>query len=62
MPLIGDINQDGRVNVLDAILLSNAFNSRPGDAKWNPNADLNKDNSVNVLDAILLSAHYNESG
>jgi hypothetical protein len=62
LPLIGDINHDGSVNIFDAILLSNAFNSVPGNPKWNPNADLNADNSVDIYDAILLATHFNESG
>jgi hypothetical protein len=62
LPLIGDINQDGRVDILDAILMSVAFNSRPGNPNWNPKADLNKDNVVDILDAILLSTHFGESG
>jgi hypothetical protein len=62
LPLIGDINHDGSVNIFDAILLSNAFNTKPGNPKWNPNADLNTDNSVDIYDAILLATHFNESG
>jgi hypothetical protein len=60
--LIGDINHDGSVDIFDAILLSNAFNTTPGNAKWNPNADLNGDSSIDIYDAILLAAHFNESG
>jgi hypothetical protein len=60
--LIGDINHDGSVNIFDAILLSNSFNSVPGNPKWNPNADLNVDSSVDIYDAILLATHFNESG
>jgi hypothetical protein len=62
LPLIGDINHDGSVDIFDAILLSNAFNTTPGNAKWNPNADLNGDSSIDIYDAILLAAHFNESG
>lgn len=62
LPLIGDINHDGSVNIFDAILLSRAYNSRPGDQNWNPNADINGDNVVNIFDAALLAAHFNESG
>jgi PKD repeat protein len=56
--LIGDINGDGIVNILDAILLSNAFNTKPGDQYWNPKADLNGDGTVNILDAIILSNDF----
>jgi hypothetical protein len=62
LPLIGDINHDGSVNIFDAILLSNSMNSVPGNPKWNPNADLNGDSSVDIYDAILLGTHFNESG
>jgi hypothetical protein len=62
LPLIGDINHDGSVDIFDAILLSNAFNTTPSNPKWNPNADLNGDSSIDIYDAILLAAHFNESG
>jgi hypothetical protein len=57
----GDINGDRRVNVLDAILIANSFNSKPGDANWNPNADVNCDDRVNILDCIVLAGHFNQS-
>ena len=56
----GDVDGDFDVDILDAILLSNAFNSKPGEPAWSPNADINGDGSVNILDAIILSNHFNE--
>jgi len=56
--LVGDINGDGVVNILDAILLANAFGSTPGSPTWNPAADLNGDGVVNILDAILLANNF----
>jgi PKD repeat protein len=56
--LVGDINGDGTVDISDAILLSSAYGSTPGDPNWNPSADLNGDGTVDLLDAIILSAHY----
>jgi parallel beta-helix repeat protein len=58
--LPGDINSDGIVDIYDAILLANAYNSTPGKANWNPNADINGDNIVDIYDAILLASHYNQ--
>lgn len=58
--LIGDINGDGAVDILDAIQLGNAFNSKPGDPNWNSKADLNHDNEVNILDAIMFGNHFGE--
>ena len=60
-PLIGDVNEDGLVNVLDMILVSNALGSRPGDPNWNPNADLNRDGVINTLDLIIVSNHLGDT-
>ena len=47
---VGDINQDGTVNVLDVVLLVNyALNS-----EWTAGADINDDGVVNILDVVLL--------
>ena len=54
----GDLNGDGTVNILDSILLANAFLSTPTSPNWNPNADLNGDGVVNILDAILLAENF----
>ena len=58
--LLGDINGDRIVDIYDAILLANAYNSVPGKANWNPNADINGDNIVDIYDAILLANHYGQ--
>jgi len=56
----GDVKGDFNVNLLDAILLSNAYNSQPNSPNWNGNADIDGNNIVNILDAIILSNHYNQ--
>ena len=46
-PLTADVNRDGVVNVLDLVIVANAFGeSAP---------DLNGDGTVNVLDLILVA-------
>jgi hypothetical protein len=57
----GDINGDGIVNKLDAVMLSNAFLSTPSSSNWNANADINGDGVVNILDAIILSNTFGQS-
>jgi hypothetical protein len=57
----GDLNFDGTVNILDAIILANAFMAKPGMPNWNPLADLNNDGVVNILDAIILASHFGET-
>jgi hypothetical protein len=58
--VVGDINGDGVVNILDGIKLANAFNSVPGDSNWNAKADLNGDGVVNILDAIVLANNFGQ--
>jgi hypothetical protein len=57
----GDLNGDFTVDIYDAILLANAFNSAPYKPSWNPNADLNGDETVDIYDAIILAAHFGKS-
>jgi hypothetical protein len=56
----GDINGDFTVDIYDAIILANAYNSKPGGQYWNPNADINSDNIVDIYDAIILANRYNQ--
>ena len=55
----GDVNGDSSVNVLDAIVLSNAIFSKPSEPNWNANADINNDGKVNILDCVILANHFN---
>lgn len=55
--ILGDVNGDGTVNVLDLIVVNNAFASLPGDPNYNLYADLNQDGRINVLDMIIVSTH-----
>jgi hypothetical protein len=61
-PLVrGDINNDGVVDIFDAIMLSAAWNSMPGSPKWNSNADINNDNIVDIYDAIILANNFGKT-
>ena len=51
MDNVGDINEDGIVNILDIILTVNMI---LGYSEANNQADLNGDNFIDVLDIILL--------
>ena len=54
-PQVGDINDDGEVNVLDVVALVNfvIFIEEPSDNEFWA-GDLNQDNSLNVLDVVLM--------
>jgi hypothetical protein len=59
--LMGDLNDDGIVDLFDCITLANAFGSTPGEPNWNALADLNHDNVVDIFDAIMLGAHFGQT-
>jgi parallel beta-helix repeat protein len=56
----GDLNGDFTVSRADAILLTDAYGSEPGDVKWNPNADINGDGKVSLQDLVILAQHYGQ--
>jgi nitroreductase len=60
-PLLPDINNDGVVDILDAIMLSAAFLSTPNNPRWNPNADINHDGIVDIYDAIILAENFGKT-
>ena len=49
--LIGDINGDENLNILDIVLITNLILS---DSPYNEIADLNQDGGINILDIIVL--------
>ena len=49
--MLGDLNGDGTLNILDIVILANLILS--GDTS-NPAGDLNQDGSQNILDIVLL--------
>jgi parallel beta-helix repeat protein len=59
--ILGDINGDFTVGLSDLVLLAKAYSSKPGDARWNPNADINGDGTVGLSDLVIMARHYNQS-
>jgi len=52
--LPGDVNYDGRVNVLDLILVRNSLGGDPASSIQARKADVNADGAVNVLDLLVV--------
>jgi hypothetical protein len=59
-PRAPDINGDGKVSLADLVILANAYGSKLGDTKWNPNADINGDNIVDLSDLVILANYYGQ--
>jgi hypothetical protein len=54
----GDINGDGTVSLADLVILATAYNSEPGDSKWNPNADINNNGIAGLTDLVIMAKTY----
>ena len=52
--LVGDVNGDGTVNLADLAPFAAAYETSPGNPKYNPAADFNLDGIVNQIDAKAL--------
>ena len=53
-----DANLDGRINVLDLIVVASSFNEQP---PGNPLTDTNKDGVVNLLDLVFVAEHLSQN-
>lgn len=53
--LVGDVNRDGMVNVVDLTLVSMSYGAFKGEPDYNPDADLNDDGIVDMKDLFLVA-------
>jgi hypothetical protein len=60
--LLGDLNKDGKVDILDAVIALVAYKSTLEKPNWNPDADLNNDGTVDLYDIVLLLSNYGQKG
>lgn len=56
--ILGDIDGNNVVNLLDVILLTSHFGLKQGDVGWDADADLNRDGKIDILDAIIIADHF----
>jgi parallel beta-helix repeat protein len=59
--LMGDVNGDDSVNILDVSIGARAFGTEPGHERWNPDADMNLDNKINVIDITMVAKEFGKS-
>jgi parallel beta-helix repeat protein len=60
-PLVGDVNEDGKVDVSDLTIMVNAIPSVSGMSNWNPNTDINNDGLCDIADLVKCIAHIPSS-
>jgi len=59
--VLGDLNNDGIVDIFDVVTVSIAFGSEPGDSNWNAIADLNNDGIVDIFDVVTVTSNFGKT-
>jgi len=54
----GDMNNDGKCNILDLVKVAGKFGTSLGDPNYDPNYDFNDDNKVNILDLVKVAGKF----
>jgi hypothetical protein len=58
---LGDINGDGKVDILDIALVARSFATVPCSPKWNPIADTNGDGVINIMDIAAAARLFGKN-
>jgi len=58
--IIGDVNGDGRVDLIDLTLVAQAYRSTFGQPNWNVACDINNDGKVSLADFVTVAVHYGQ--
>ena len=56
--LVGDINEDGKVNIHDLTIVAVSYGTEVGEPYYNPDADINKDGIVDISDVSIIGKTY----
>jgi hypothetical protein len=59
--LVGDVNEDGVVDVRDLAIVAKAYGTFKGDSDYNPDADINKDGVVDMRDIAIVAKFFGET-
>jgi len=55
-----DINQDGKVDIVDVAFVASLFGTYLGDPNYDPIADLNSDGKIDIIDVATVASHFGE--
>ncbi len=52
------MNGDFKVDIFDIALVAYSYNTRPGDARWDPALDLTGIGVIDILDVAFVAYYY----
>jgi hypothetical protein len=59
--VVGDVNNDGKVNCADLLLVAKALGSTHTSSRWNLSYDLNNDGKINLQDLCIVSQNLGKT-
>jgi len=59
--MVGDVNGDGKINIIDIAIIALGFGSNLGDSRYSLICDLNRDDTINILDLGWAAVRFGES-
>jgi hypothetical protein len=59
--LVGDIDNDGKVNLKDAFMVLRAYGSSVGDLKYDAKCDLNGSGKIDMMDLKAVFANFGKT-
>jgi len=54
----GDGNLNGRIEILDVVLVTSRYGAKKGDPNYDPNFDWNNDEKIDILDVVIVTSRY----
>lgn len=59
--IMGDVNGDFQINIVDLALVAYSYNSRPGSPNWNVAADLDGSHKIDIQDLAIVAFNLGDS-
>jgi len=56
--ILGDVDGDGKVNMVDMWLVQGAFGASPGHPRWNPYADIDGSQRIDMIDIYIVQKEF----
>jgi hypothetical protein len=54
----GDVNANGKVDIIDLLIVAKAFGTSSQSPNWNPNIDIDCNNKVNIIELLITAKNY----
>jgi hypothetical protein len=55
---IGDVNGDGKSNIIDIVILAGSYGLKPGDPGYDPLLDYSQNGRIDILDIVATARAY----